>query len=34
MPTFYDKLLQVPLLNLSAKWMDRIPGHSLTLGRS
>ena len=24
MPTFYDKLLQVPLLNLSAKGLDRI----------
>jgi hypothetical protein len=23
MPTFYDKLLQVPLLNLSVKWLDR-----------
>jgi hypothetical protein len=23
MPTFYDKLLQVPLLNLSIKWIDR-----------
>jgi hypothetical protein len=23
MPTFYDKLLQVPLLNLSIKWLDR-----------
>ena len=24
MPGFYDKLLQVPLLNLSAKWLDRL----------
>jgi hypothetical protein len=24
MPTFYDKLLQVPLLNLSIKWIDRV----------
>ena len=23
LPTFYDKLLQVPLLNLSIKWIDR-----------
>jgi hypothetical protein len=23
MPTFYDKLLQVPLLNLSVRWLDR-----------
>ena len=29
MPTFYDKLLQVPLLNLSIKWLDRA-----ALGRS
>ena len=34
MPTFYDKLLQVPLLNLSAKWIDRIAGQSFTLARS
>jgi hypothetical protein len=34
MPTFYDKLLQVPLLNLSAKWIDRIAGQWFTLGRS
>ncbi len=33
-PTFYDKLLQVPLLNLSAKWIDRVAGQSVTLGRS
>jgi hypothetical protein len=26
LPTFYDKLLQVPLLNLSAKWFDRVAG--------
>jgi hypothetical protein len=26
MPTFYDKLLQVPLLNLSVKGIDRIAG--------
>jgi hypothetical protein len=24
MPTFYDKLLQVPLLNLSIRWIDRV----------
>jgi len=24
MPAFYDKLLQVPLLNLSVKWLDRL----------
>ncbi len=24
MPTFYDKLLQVPLLNLSVQWIDRL----------
>ena len=23
LPTFYDKLLQVPLLNLSVRWLDR-----------
>lgn len=34
MPTFYDKLLQVPLLNLSAKWIDRVAGQWFTLGRS
>jgi len=34
MPTFYDKLLQVPILNLSAKWIDRVAGPTLTLGRS
>jgi hypothetical protein len=34
MPTFYDKLLQVPLLNLSVKWIDRVAGQSFTLGRS
>jgi hypothetical protein len=34
MPTFYDKLLQVPLLNLSAKGLDRLAGKSMTLGRS
>jgi len=34
MPTFYDKLLQVPLLNLSAKWIDRVAGQTFTLGRS
>jgi hypothetical protein len=26
LPTFYDKLLQVPLLNLSVKWIDRLVG--------
>ena len=34
MPTFYDKLLQVPLLNLSVKGIDRVAGQSVTLGRS
>jgi hypothetical protein len=34
MPTFYDKLLQVPLLNLSVKWIDRVAGRSFTLVRS
>jgi hypothetical protein len=34
MPTFYDKLLQVPLLNLSVKWIDRLAGQSFTLVRS
>ena len=34
LPTFYDKLLQVPLLNLSVKWIDGLAGHVLTLGRS
>src|SRR5947208_11952293 len=34
MPTFYDKLLQVPLLNLSAKAIDQIAGKAFTLGRS
>ena len=34
MPTFYDKLLQVPLLNLSVKWIDHVTGQTLTLGRS
>ena len=24
LPTFYDKLLQVPLLNLSVQWIDRV----------
>jgi hypothetical protein len=24
LPTFYDKLLQVPLLNLSVRWLDRV----------
>jgi len=24
LPTFYDKLLQVPLLNLSIRWLDRV----------
>ncbi len=24
MPTFFDKLLQVPLLNLSVRWLDRL----------
>ena len=28
LPTFYDKLLQVPLLNLSAKALDRIAGRA------
>ena len=34
MPTFYDKLLQVPLLNLSAKWIDHVAGKSSLLPRS
>lgn len=34
MPTFYDKLLQVPLLNLSAKLFDRLAGQTAILGRS
>jgi hypothetical protein len=34
MPTFYDKLLQVPILNLSVKWIDHVAGQTLTLGRS
>jgi hypothetical protein len=34
MPTFYDKLLQIPLLNLSAKGLDRLGNRSFTLGRS
>jgi len=34
MPTFYDKLLQVPILNLSARAIDRIAGAGFTLGRS
>ena len=33
MPTFYDKLLQVPLLNLSVKGIDRIAGQTVALGR-
>jgi len=33
LPTFYDKLLQVPLMNLSVRWLDRIaPGD--VLGRA
>jgi len=34
MPTFYDKLLQVPLLNLSVKWLDRLAGQSFIIARS
>ncbi len=34
MPTFYDKLLQVPLLNLSVKRIDNVAGQTLALGRS
>jgi len=41
MPTFYDKLLQVPILNLSVKGIDRVARSSLlrhldpaTIGRS
>ena len=26
-PTFYDKLLSVPLLNLSVRWIDRLAGN-------
>jgi hypothetical protein len=40
-PAFYDKLLQVPLLNLSVRWLDRMAGSSwlravdpVRLGRS
>ena len=35
-PTFYDKLLSVPLLNLSVRWIDRLAGaleSSAPLGR-
>ena len=35
-PTFYDKLLSVPLLNLSVRWIDRLAGAletSAPLGR-
>jgi hypothetical protein len=34
MPTFYDKLLQVPLLNLSVKWIDRLAGRWFILAPS
>jgi hypothetical protein len=34
MPTFYDKLLQVPLLNLSVKWIDHVASKSPILPRS
>jgi len=34
LPTFYDKLLQVPLLNLSVKWLDRLAGQSFIIARS
>ena len=34
MPTFYDKLLQVPLLNLSVKGIDRVAGKWAILPRS
>jgi hypothetical protein len=34
MPTFYDKLLPVPFLNLSVKAIDRIAGQTMTLGRT
>jgi hypothetical protein len=34
MPTFYDKLLQVPLLNLSAKGIDHVASKSPILLRS
>jgi hypothetical protein len=34
MPTFYDKLLQVPLLNLSARWIDHVAHKSPILPRS
>jgi hypothetical protein len=33
LPTFYDKLLQVPLLNLSVKWIDRVAQSWRTPGR-
>ena len=33
-PTFYDKLLSVPLLNLSVRWIDRLAGTlETTFGR-
>src|SRR5262245_61436758 len=31
MPTFYDKLLQVPLLNLSVKWIDRVAAKAMPM---
>jgi hypothetical protein len=34
LPTFYDKLLQVPLLNLSVKVIDRVAVHQVMFGRS
>lgn len=34
LPTFYDKLLQVPLLNLSVKWIDHVASKSPILPRS
>lgn len=34
LPTFYDKLLQVPLLNLSVRWIDRLTKASPVSSRS
>ena len=31
-PTFYDKLLCVPLLNLSVRWIDRLAGAVVAVG--
>lgn len=34
LPTFYDKLLQVPFMNLAVQRIDRFAGEGFTLGRS